>query len=193
MTPEGKEAKAAATLRSGELAARCGVSTDTLRFYERQGLLPRPPRGANGYRRYPAAAERRVRIIQRALDAGFTLAELRRVLLERDRGGAPCRDVHAIAAQRLAELDTRIGDLMRLRDRLAAVVAEWTDRLRTLAPGQRAGLLERLADDVDDGDGVDLDRRTRESGVRQSFTRNAIGYPMANADRTRRPTRRRKR
>lgn len=188
MKEQGKEEKSNATLRSGELAARCGVSPDTLRFYERRGLLPRPPRGANGYRRYPAAAERRVRIIQRALDAGFTLAELRRVLLERDRGSAPCRDVHAIAAQRLADLDARIGDLVRLRTRLAAIVDEWRERLSTLAPGQRAGLLERLADD--DGE---LVRKKRESGVRPSFARKPIGYPMANADRPRRPTRRRKR
>ena len=157
---------AAATLRSGELARRCGISPDTLRFYERRGLLPRPPRSDNGYRRYPAAAERRVLVIRRALEAGFTIADLTKVLGERDRGGAPCREVRSIAAARLAELTARIDELSRLRDRLAGVVADWSERLRSLPPGQRAGLLEGL-----------VDRRDLDG------TRRDLGYPMAHGDR----------
>ena len=64
------------TLRSGALASLAGVSTDTLRYYERRGLLPQPPRDANGYRRYPQAALMRVRVVQQALDAGFTVEDL---------------------------------------------------------------------------------------------------------------------
>ena len=79
------------TLRSGALASLAGVSTDTLRYYERRGLLPQPPRDANGYRRYPEAALMRVRVVQQALDAGFTVEDLSRVLKQRDAGGAPCR------------------------------------------------------------------------------------------------------
>ena len=73
-------------LRSGTLASRAGVSTDTLRYYERRGLLARPPRDESGYRRYPQAALVRVRVIQQALDAGFTVEDLSRVLKQRDRG-----------------------------------------------------------------------------------------------------------
>jgi DNA-binding transcriptional MerR regulator len=165
-------AGAAPTLRSGELARRCGISADTLRFYERRGLLPKPQRSANGYRRYPAAAELRVLTIRRALEAGFTIADLQGVLRERDRGGIPCRQVRAIAAERLAELSARIDELSRLRDRLTAVVAGWTERLRDLPEGRRAGLLEGLVENPElIGSGGN------------------IGYPMAHADRAGRSTR----
>ena len=131
--------------RSGTLASLVGVSTDTLRYYERRGLLPRPPRDASGYRRYPQAAVVRVRVIQQALDAGFTVEDLARVLKERDAGGAPCRDVFRIARARLDELDERIAALTALREQLARVVGEWEQRLAVLPAGRRAGLLDRLA------------------------------------------------
>jgi DNA-binding transcriptional MerR regulator len=67
------------TLRSGELARLTGVSTDTLRVYERRGLLSKPRRSANGYREYPPEAHVRVRLVQRALAIGFTLDELPQV------------------------------------------------------------------------------------------------------------------
>ncbi len=137
----------ARTLRSGEVASRCGVSTDTLRFYERRGLLARPPRDASGYRRYPAAAVDRVRVIQRALDAGFTLHDLSRILKQRDAGGAPCRDVFAIAAARLKDLDARIESLVALRDRLRRTLVRWDKRLEATPRGARAWLLDSLADD----------------------------------------------
>ena len=131
-------------LRSGTLASLVGVSTDTLRHYERRGLLPPPPRDRNGYRRYPSAAVARVRVIQRALDAGFTVAELARVLKERDAGGAPCRDVFRIARTRLEELDNRIKGLIALRKELRQVIGDWEARLAATPPGKRAGLLDAL-------------------------------------------------
>jgi DNA-binding transcriptional MerR regulator len=132
-------------MRSGELARAAGVSVDTLRHYEKKGLLPAPQRGDNRYRLYPPAALRRVRLIQRALDMGFTLDDLGRVLRQRDAGGAPCGEVRAIAAKRLDELDSRIAALTALRDELRRLVQDWTERLATLPPGQRAGLLDALA------------------------------------------------
>lgn len=98
-------------LRSGELAKLTGVSTDTLRHYERIGVLPRPGRTAAGYRRYPAHAVDRVRLVRAALALGFSLEELAGVLRVRDRGGAPCRQVHALAAEKLAQLDLKIIEL----------------------------------------------------------------------------------
>ena len=133
-------------LRSGTLASLAGVSTDTLRYYERRGLLARPPRDASGYRRYPPTAVVRVRVIQQALDAGFTIEDLARVLKERDAGGAPCRDVFRIARTRLDELDERIAALTALREQLWSVVGEWEQRLAVLPAGRRAGLLDGLAD-----------------------------------------------
>jgi DNA-binding transcriptional MerR regulator len=133
------------TLRSGEVASLAGVSTDTLRYYERRGLLPRPPRDASGYRRYPQAAVVRVRVIQQALDAGFTVEDLARVFKVREAGGTPCRDVLGIARTRLDELDERIAGLTALRQQLRRVVGEWEERLAATPDGRRAGLLDLLA------------------------------------------------
>ena len=135
------------TMRSGALARAAGVSTDTLRFYERRGLLPRPPRDANGYRRYPADALQRVVMIQRALDAGFTIADLQRIFRVRDSGGVPCRDVLTIASARLRELDDRIAALVDIRKRVGALVSSWRKTLDATPAGTRARLLEALATD----------------------------------------------
>jgi DNA-binding transcriptional MerR regulator len=132
-------------LASGEAARQAGVSSDTLRVYERRGLLPAPARDANGYRRYSPAAVERVRMIQAALDAGFTLTELARILRQRDEGGAPCREVYAIAAERLAQLGERIAALSALRDRLERTIGDWERTLAVTPGGARARLLEGLA------------------------------------------------
>jgi MerR family mercuric resistance operon transcriptional regulator len=115
-------------LKSGALAKLAGVSTHTLRYYESHGVLPRPPRGANGYR-ISRGLLQRITVIQQALDAGFSIKELARVLKTRDTGGAPCRDVLRIANERLAELDQRIESLTELRTRLHGAVADWARKL----------------------------------------------------------------
>jgi DNA-binding transcriptional MerR regulator len=130
--------------RSGDLAELAGVSTDTLRHYERKGVLARPLRKANDYRQYPASALQRVRLIRRALAFGFTLDELATVLSERDRGGAPCVEVRTMAAAKLADIETRLREMAELRNELRAVLKEWDKRLEQRAPGQRAHLLETL-------------------------------------------------
>ena len=132
-------------MRSSALARLAGVSTDTLRFYERRGLLARPPRDANGYRRYPPEALQRVTMIQRALDAGFTLNDLERILRVRDAGGAPCREVLAIASLRLRELDDRITVLVGLRKRVGSLVSSWRKQIDGTPVGMRARLLDALA------------------------------------------------
>src|SRR5437763_13872849 len=88
-------------LRAGELARASGVSTDTLRHYERKGVLPRPRRSPNGYREYAAESLARVLLVRRALASGFTLDELARGMRARQRGGSPCRAVGAHAAPKL--------------------------------------------------------------------------------------------
>ena len=95
-----------------------------------------------------------VGLIQRALEAGFSIADLQRVLRVRDRGGAPCRQVLAIAETRLTELDARIRALSDLRHDLDEAVKDWRGRLNGAAEGQRLGLLDmwaerpRAADDL---------------------------------------------
>ena len=137
-------------LRSGELARLCGVSTDTLRHYERVGVLAKPPRTSAGYRRYPSAALERVRLVRRAMAVGFSLEELARVLRIRDNGGAPCRQVWQLAASKLEEVERRIEELATLRDQLKTLLREWDGRLARTPPGHRAGLLEALIVSLDE-------------------------------------------
>ncbi len=134
-------------LLSGQLAAKAGVSTDTLRHYERKGLLV-SDRAANGYRKYPLEALARVRLVRHALSVGFSLDELASFLKVRDRGGAPCRQVRALAARKLEELEARIGALQLLREDLRMLLKNWDVRLSRTRNGKRAWLLESLADGV---------------------------------------------
>ncbi|HWE49637.1 MAG TPA: heavy metal-responsive transcriptional regulator [Bryobacteraceae bacterium] len=131
-------------MRSGELARLTGVSTDTLRHYERLGALPRPGRTGSGYRVYPDSAVRRVELIRRSLAVGFSLKELVRVLRVRDGGGAPCRQVRALAQSKLEQIDRRLEELVALRRQLAELLATWDHRLEQTPPDQPAGLLEML-------------------------------------------------
>jgi DNA-binding transcriptional MerR regulator len=130
-------------LQSGQLAELCGVSPDTIRHYERRGLIA-AVRGANGYRRFPPGTVERVLLVRRALAIGFSLDELGRILRQRDGGGAPCRGVRALAAEKLAALDARIAELMAMREELGRIVEEWDLRLAATAEGEPARLLETL-------------------------------------------------
>lgn len=130
--------------RAGELAKAAGVSTDTLRHYERKGVLAPPRRSPNGYREYPAEALERVRLVRRALAIGFTLDELARILKVRDRGGAPCNEVRALAAARLADVETRLSELISLRNEIRSILKDWDSRLAGHTDGERASLLEAL-------------------------------------------------
>lgn len=132
-------------MRSGELAKLAGVSTDTLRHYERVGVLPRAARSPAGYRLYTEEAAERVRLVRRAIVMGFRIEELARILRVRERGGAPCRQVHALAVEKLAALDRQIAELTALREELSGLVSEWGTRLDATPAGERAGLLESLA------------------------------------------------
>ena len=133
-------------MRRGPSAAAqaTGVSTDTLRHYEKLGLLPGVTRSSNGYRRYSDAALRRVLLIQRALVVGFSLEDLQRVLTIRDRGGAPCHGVRRLVAEKLRDLDARLGELQELRDDLRRMLKTWDRALAKTPSGQPAHLLESL-------------------------------------------------
>lgn len=154
-----------AFLSAGGLAKAAGVSTDTLRHYERRGVLRRPPRAANGYRQYPPEALDRVLLVRRALAVGFTLDELARLLSVKDGGGAPCKEVRALAAGKLAEVEERIAQLTGLRDALRATLKDWDRRLEKKPDGGRAGLLESLPQDAVFGPGARA--RPGEGGLRR--------------------------
>lgn len=129
-------------LYSGELARLAGVSTDTLRYYERRRLLPASPRSASGYRLYPREALTRVRLIRGALSIGFSVNDLAAILGERDRGGAPCHRVRELAAEKLVALEARLRDLRSWQRELRNTLAAWDRLLATTPRGKPARLLE---------------------------------------------------
>ena len=109
-------------LTIGTVAKRAGVPIDTIRYYEREGLLPEPLRRASGYRSYNETAVRQLRFIRRAKDLGFTLEEIRDLMaLSSDRRGG-VKAVRKRAEQRLASIDARIAELMRIRKGLQQLV-----------------------------------------------------------------------
>ncbi|MEW6126781.1 MAG: heavy metal-responsive transcriptional regulator [Acidobacteriota bacterium] len=132
-------------MNSGELAKQAGVSRDTLRHYEKKGVLARPRRARNGYREYPAAALERVRLIQQAIKVGFTLDELAQVFKERDNGKAPCLRVRRLAAEKLSDIEARLQEMLAIRDALQSLLTDWDARLKQTRAGEPAALLESLA------------------------------------------------
>ena len=147
-------------MRSGELARLTGVSTDTLRHYERLGLLPKPPRTGGGYRDYPAHSLERVRLIRRALSVGFSLPELTTILRMRDGGQPPCHRVQAIAESKLKQVKQQIKDLTEMRDQLVALLKDWKVKLARTRKGEPARLLDTLP------------RKFARPGIRWPFTKN---------------------
>ncbi len=128
----------------GDVAGLAEVSVDTVRHYERKGLLGTVARGGNGYRRYSPEVVERVRLVRRALRIGFTLDELARIFRQRASGKPPCADVLALAKRKAGELDEQIAALMEMRAALGETLEAWEARLRATPPGQFAGLLDSL-------------------------------------------------
>lgn len=124
----------------------CGVSPDTIRHYERVGVIPHAARGANGYRSFPRAAVERVKLVRRAVAIGFSLEEIARILRQRASGAAPCRSVRAMASEKLTELDRRIAEMTAMRDELRNIIDEWDARLSATPEGEPARLLETLGE-----------------------------------------------
>lgn len=133
-------------LKVGKLAECAGVGVQTLHYYERLGLLPKPDRSESNYRLYPADALRRVQFIKKAQAVGFTLEEIKEILDLHEQGRAPCRCVADVGKKHLEELDARIAALQEFRQSLAAIVPKWekeTSRQRKCA-GEFCDLIERL-------------------------------------------------
>jgi len=97
----------------GELADTVGLPSQTIRFYERRGLLPEPVRGANGYRIYDESTLTRLNFIHTAQAAGLTLAEIGSIIDLRDDGNVPCTHVASLLDSKLAAVRTRIRSLAR--------------------------------------------------------------------------------
>ena len=113
--------KPATTATASAAAKAAQVNVETLRYYEREGLLPAPPRGANGYRQYDDAALKRLRFIRRAQELGFSLAQVRELLRLDD--GLNCRAAQTLARDKLEGVERQIADLKRMRFRLKQTLA----------------------------------------------------------------------
>ena len=105
----------------GELAEAVGVTSQTVRFYERKGLLPDAERGANGYRVYDESTIARLRFINLAQAAGLTLSEIRSIIELRDDGTVPCAHVVALIDTKLVDVRARIRHLAALQAELEAL------------------------------------------------------------------------
>lgn len=105
----------------GKVAAEADVAVDTVRYYERAGLLPEPPRRESGYREYPADTVKRLRFIRRAKALGFSLPEIGE-LLDLSSSSADVRKIKNAAQSKLKLLDEKIAELTRVRDGLQKLV-----------------------------------------------------------------------
>lgn len=129
-------------MRIGELARVSGTSADTIRYYERIGLMPAPARTSSGYREYPAGAANRIRVIRNAAQLGFPLKEIARVLRVRDSGGAPCRQVRDYACNLVESIEQRIAELQVERKAMQKMIRAWDSALVRTSPEMPARLLE---------------------------------------------------
>lgn len=129
-------------LRIGEVAAQAGVNVQTLRYYERRGLLAEPERTRSGYRLYPASAVKLVRFIKRAQGLGFSLAEINRLLELRDDRASSCEDVRTLALAKIETVETKMRQLAAMKHALELLVRSCdTDDSRRECP-----ILEALDD-----------------------------------------------
>jgi len=127
-------------LKIGEVAERGGVNLQTIRYYEREKLLPEPPRLASGYRVYPDQTVRRVRFIKRAQEIGFTLAEIRELLEIRTDGGRDSAEVRALANTKITDIEEKIQTLLRMKDALGRI----TERCSGCGPASECPILESI-------------------------------------------------
>jgi Hg(II)-responsive transcriptional regulator len=109
-------------VRTSEVAAQARVNAQTLRYYERRGLLPAPERSAAGYRAYTSQAVRLVRFIKRAQELGFPLDDIESLLDLADGGPDSCDALRGLATEKIADLQDRIADLQAMHRALGRLV-----------------------------------------------------------------------
>jgi MerR family copper efflux transcriptional regulator len=110
-------------LTIGEVAAQAKVHIETLRYYERRGLIARPPRSVSNYRRFPQEAVRRVQFIKRAQELGFSLTDIKELLALRASPEVQCGEIRAYAEAKIKAIDEKIDSLMAMKSALSTLVA----------------------------------------------------------------------
>jgi DNA-binding transcriptional MerR regulator len=121
------------------------VSADTIRHYERLGLIGKSPRTSGGYRLFTLSTVDRIKLIRGAVRVGFSLRQLSTFLRVRQAGGAPCRDVRAAAVHILEAVDRQLMDLTETRNAIQAMLHEWDARLAGTPSSRPAHLLDSLS------------------------------------------------
>jgi len=134
-------------LRIGQLARAAGVNRETIRYYERTGLLDEPPRSASGYREFPPETPKRIRFIRRAQELGFTLSEVASLLALRVDDHSTCEAVTERARTKLAQVEDKISDLSAIRASLTQLIDACATQSRT----GECPILEFLEDSVPPG------------------------------------------
>ena len=135
-------------LTISRLARLGGVNLETIRYYERQGLLAKPPRTASGYRLFPQEASRRLRFIKRAQELGFSLREIRNLLSLRMRPGTGRAEIRARAHAKIADVDQKIRTLSAIKQALRTL----TDRCDGCGPIGECPILESLDHEGEDAE-----------------------------------------
>lgn len=110
-------------MRIGELARITGVKSETIRFYEREGILVAPPRTRANYRDYGPVEEARLNFVRRARDLGFSMADIRELLDLSDDDSRSCRAVDTLARLHLGKVERKIAILQALRDEMTRMIA----------------------------------------------------------------------
>lgn len=128
------------SLSSHTLAQAAGVNQQTIRYYERRGLIPKPPRTGSGYRMFPPDTLGRVRFIKQAQALGFTLREIRGLLDLRVRPGVGCADVRKRARDKVSEIQEKIEALRRMEGALSQLV----DRCGGRGPIEECPILDAM-------------------------------------------------
>ena len=128
------------SLTIGRLARAVGVNLETVRYYERRGLLPKPPRSGSGYRLFPAEAKRRLRFIRRAQELGFSLGEIRELLSLRVAPTAKSADVRRRAQAKITDIEAKIRSLQSMKKALR----ELTQTCSGCGPVRDCPILESL-------------------------------------------------
>jgi DNA-binding transcriptional MerR regulator len=133
-------------LKVGAVAKAAGVGVQTLHYYERLGLLPKPERSAANYRLYSPETIRRVQFIKKARAVGLTLEETKQILDLKDHGRAPCHRVVELGNKHLQEIEARLTQLRAFHRLLATSVNEWAkdDKPGRVCAGEFCDLIERL-------------------------------------------------
>jgi len=128
------------SLTIGHLAKQAGVNLETVRYYERRGLLPRPPRSASGYCLFPSDAAQRLRFIRRAQQLGFSLKEIRELLSLRVSRTTTSRDIRARAESKIADIEAKIRSL----DSMKKTLRKLTNVCDACVPVAECPILESL-------------------------------------------------